>query len=239
MPKERPPMDNIAPGKLLTEAAYDRIKHAIITCELAPGQSVTEEQLATSYDVGRAGVRAALKRLCQENLVVLASRKRYVVAPITLKHVNELFELREMLEPLAACKASSRISPDTLDRLERLGTVDYLVGDHESAAAFLRANTEFHATIAEAAGNALIADVIRGTLDKVERVHHMAHLLRDRNDVARHEHGELIEALTAGDGKRAEQVMVAQIRDARSFVIEAMIASPRLQSANVSLDATH
>ncbi len=217
----------------LTDKAYERIKRGIITCQLAPGSPITEDQLACSYSVGRAAVRAALKRLCQEDFVVLASRKRYLVAPVTLRHVNELFELRELLEPCAVRSAAGRLSPEAVDRLQRLLDVQYEVGNHESAGAFLSANTEFHSTIAEEAGNSLVADVIRTTLDKVERVHHMAHLLHDRNEVARHEHRELLTALIEGDATRAEATMRAQIQDAKSFVVAAMISSPALQTVNV------
>lgn len=229
-------MANVMRRQLLTDAAYDRIKRAIITCELAPGQQITEEQLAASFAVGRAGVRAALKRLCQENFVLLASRKRYVIAPVTLKHVNELFELRQILEPVAARRAAGRLSHDATERLRRLCDVQYVLGDHGSAAAFLHANTEFHAVIASSSGNSLVAEVIRSMLDKVERVHHMAHLLHDRNELSRLEHFELLDALVDGDADRAERLMSEQIQAARAFVVDTMVASPRLQMANVALD---
>ena len=235
--KRELPMLESADRQLLTETAYGRIKHGIIRCELSPGQSITEEQLASGYSVGRAGVRAALKRLCQENLVVLATPKRYLVAPVTLRHVNELFELRELLEPWAARRAAGQLSRETLATLQRLCDIQYETGDHESASTFLRANTEFHATIAAATGNTMVAEVVRSTLDKVERVHHMAHLLHDRNEIARDEHHELIQALSAGDGVLAEEIMLRQIRVSKTFVINTIIDSPRLQQAHVSIEA--
>ncbi len=221
---------------LLTDTAYERIKRGIITCRLEPGQQVTESQLAECYGVGRAGVRAALKRLCQENFVVLASRKRYVVAPITLKHIHELFELRELLEPSAVRSAAGQISGETLEQLRNLCEAQYVAGDSESTTSFLRKNTEFHATIAEGAGNSLVAAVICSTLDKVERVHHMAHLLLDRNDVAREEHYELVNALAAADGTLAETLMIEQIRAAHRFVVDAIVSSSSLQTVNVIPD---
>ncbi len=229
-------MANVVRHQLLTDAAYDRIKRAIITCELAPGQQIAEEQLGAIYAVGRAGVRAALKRLCQENFVLLASRKRYVVAPVTLKHVNELFELRLMLEPVAARRAAGHLPADIIERLRRLCDEQYVLGDHDSAARFLHANTEFHAAIAASSGNALVAEVIRSMLDKVERVHHMAHLLHDRNDLSRQEHFELLDALEYGEEDRAERLMSEQIQSSRAFVVDTMVASPRLQAAHVGLE---
>ncbi|MDI3340713.1 MAG: GntR family transcriptional regulator [Sphaerobacter sp.] len=219
---------------VLAEAAYVAIKRSIIRCELEPGQQVTEEQLGTRFGVGRAAVRAALKRLYQEQLIHSLSRNRYVIAPITLKYVNELFELRLLLEPPAARLAAGRIDAALLERLTALAQARYETGDRDSAAAFLAANTEFHATVAEASGNSMLARAIRDLLDKVERVHHMSHLLRDRNEEAYHEHHDLVDALAAGDGERAERVMTDQILAARAFVIDAMLASAAVQSVNVA-----
>ena len=222
-----------AAGQVLSETAYRLIKRGIICCELEPGRQVTEEQLAARFGVGRAAVRAALKRLFQDQLIQNLTRNRYVIAPITLRHINELFEVRLLLEPAGARLAAGRIDPSLAARLQELSESRYTVGDHESAAAFLLTNTEFHALVAEASGNQLLAGLVRTLLDKVERVQHMGHLLRDRNEAAVHEHHELVEALLAGDGARAERVMADQIRDARAFVIAALMLSPSVQSVNV------
>jgi DNA-binding GntR family transcriptional regulator len=218
----------------LADTAYEDIKRDIVQCVLEPGQQVTEELLAGRYRVGRAAVRAALKRLYQEQLIHLITPKRYKIAPITLKDVNELFDLRLLLEPTAARRAAGRINDTQRERLTALCQVHYLPHDHASARVFLSANTEFHATIAEAAGNAQLAGIIRSLLERVERVHHMSHLLYDRNAEAEREHKELLDALLAGDGDRAERLMREQILAARQFVIETMVANSSLQTVSVS-----
>jgi DNA-binding GntR family transcriptional regulator len=222
-------------GRLLADTAYDSIKRDIVRCTLEPGQQVTEEELADRYGVGRAAVRAALKRLFQEQLIEIMTRQRYMIAPITLKHVGELFDVRLLLEPSAARRAAGRVDAARLRTLDELCRAQYQVGDRESAAAFLSVNTEFHVAVAEASGNTLQASMIRGLLDKVERVHHLGHLLHDRNQDAYHEHHELLEALLAGDGDRAEQIMIDQIVAARRFAIDAMLNSVSLSTVNVSL----
>ena len=80
-------------GRLPADTAYEYSKRDIVRCTLEPGRQVTEEELADRYRVGRAAVRAALKRLYQEQLIEIMTRQRYMIAPITLKHVNELFDL--------------------------------------------------------------------------------------------------------------------------------------------------
>lgn len=218
----------------LADTAYECIKSDIVRCVLEPGQQITEELLAERYRVGRAAVRAALKRLYQEELVHLITPKRYKIAPITLKYVNDLFDLRLLLEPAAARRAVGRISDDRRRRLSALCQAHYQPGDHASAQAFLSANTDFHSIIAEASGNTLLASMVRSLLEKVERVHHMSHLLYDRNVEAQREHQELLDALLGGNGERAEQLMAEQILAAKRFVIDTMVANSSLQTVNVS-----
>lgn len=221
-------------GLSLAEKAYELIKRDIIHCRLEPGSQVTEEQLAERYDVGRAAVRSALKRLYQEKLVQLVNRRGYVVTPITLKYVNEIFQMRLLLEPAAARLAAGQVDGELLHRLDELCKVQYEPGDQESAEVFLSANTEFHLAVAMATQNELLYHTLASLYDKVERIHHLGHILRDRNEEAYHEHHDLVEALVNGDGERAEQVMIDQIEAAKKFVIDVMISSPRLQSVNIA-----
>lgn len=223
-----------APRPSQAETAYDLIKRAIIRCDLAPGQQITEEQLAERFGVGRAAVRPALKRLYQEQLVQTMTRQRYVIPSITLKDAYDLFELRLLLEPVAARRAAGRVDPVQLHRLNELCAAQYQLGDRDSAEAFLRANAEFHVTVARASGNTMLAEIIANLLDREQRLNHLAHMLQDRNADAYHEHHDLVAALVAGDGARAEQVMSDGILSARTFVVEALTSSPSIQLANVT-----
>lgn len=229
--------DGAAPQGSMAEAAYRRIKRAIIRCDLEPGRQVSEEQLAERFQLGRAAVRPALKRLYQEQLIQTISRNRYIVSSITLKAAHDVYDLRLLLEPEAAKRAARRIGPEQLRRLSELAEAQYNPGDRESAMEFLLANTEFHLTIARASGNDMLAEVITNVLDRAERINNLSHSLIDRNHDAYQEHHSLTNALAEGDGERAEREMAAQIRSARLFVIEALTSSPSIQSVNVGRPA--
>lgn len=226
------------PQEPFSELAYKLIKRAIIRCDLEPGQNVSEEQLAERFQLGRAAVRPALKRLYQENLVQTITRNRYVVSPITLKDAHDNYDLRLLLEPVAASRAAMRVTSAQVQRLRELCEAHYEPGDRESAETFLAANTEFHTSIAEASGNAALAAVIAGVLDRTERLNHLGHMLLDRNYDARTEHHALTDALEQGDSAAAERVMAEQIRSARAFIIEALTSSPSIQSVNVGRPST-
>jgi DNA-binding GntR family transcriptional regulator len=219
----------------MAETAYETIKRAIIRCDLEPGRYVSEAYLAERFQLSRAVVRPALKRLYQEQLIQTDSGQRYLAPPITLKDAYDLFELRLLLEPAAARRAAGKVDAAQLQRLVELCRAQYQPGNRESAEAFLAANREFHVTIARASGNALMAEVIANLLDREERLNHLAHVLQDRNDAAHHEHQELIDALIAKDGERAEKVMAEGVADSRRFVLDALMSSPIIQSTNVTL----
>jgi len=222
-------------GRPLAEMAYERIKRAILRCDLEPGSQVTEEQLAERFGLSRSVVRPALKRLYQQQLVRTVSRNRYIIPPITIKDANDLFELRLMIEPSAANRAAGRVDSEQIERLEQLCEAQYEPGNRDSADAFLQANAEFHVTVARASGNDLLAEVVASLLDREQRLNHLAHMLGDRNQDAFHEHRELVEALIAADGGRAERVMAEGIRSARAFVLEALMSSPAIQQMNVTI----
>src|SRR5919202_1090980 len=101
-------------------AAYDRLRHAIMRLELEPGAGVSEAQLVEGFGFSKAAVRAALARLRAEGLVVAEARRGHVIAPLTMRDVLEIYELRLQLEPPAAESAAGRIAPDELARLKAL-----------------------------------------------------------------------------------------------------------------------
>jgi len=96
---------------LLTDRAYERIKHDIICCIIAPGTEISEAQLCAQYKLGKAPVRMALSRLAHDGLVRAIPRRGYMVTAITLKDIQDIFELRLMLEPAAARMAARSSSP--------------------------------------------------------------------------------------------------------------------------------
>src|SRR5690349_17159429 len=86
----------------LGEAVYAALRRAIIRCELRPGQQITEGELAERFGAAKATVRVILNRLAHERLIQILPREGYLVAPLTLKQVQDLFGARLVLEPAVA-----------------------------------------------------------------------------------------------------------------------------------------
>lgn len=196
---------------------------------------MTEAQLARHYGVGRSPVRSALGRLQQDHLVRAIPRKGYEIAPVTLQGVRDLFALRLLLEPPATRQASGRVDPVRLRELDdELRTMRYQPGDRDSATEFLRVNARFHLTIVAAAGNQRLTDLLASLLNEMDRLFHFGLMRRDRNDEMYHEHHELVEALLADDGSKAEQVVREQIRSSEAMVVDALLHSTNLSSLSLT-----
>ena len=98
-----------APASSLGEEIYGRIKRDIVSCVFAPGESCSEGQLAEHYGVSKAPIRWALAALSRERLVIARPRQGYTVAPLTIASVNEVFDVRMIVEPAVARMAAGRV----------------------------------------------------------------------------------------------------------------------------------
>jgi DNA-binding GntR family transcriptional regulator len=210
---------------LLTDRAYERIKHDIIGCVIAPGTEISEARLCAHYKLGKAPVRMALNHLAHDGLVRAIPRRGYMVTPVTLKDIHDVFELRLMLEPAAARMAAGRVDSQRLRAIDESCRAGYQPGDPKSTSRFLDANKAFHVAVAQATGNNRLANAIEQLLDEMTRLLHLGLGLRNRSQEMQHEHRTLMKALTRGDGDTAERICRDQIEAARNMVLSAILTS--------------
>lgn len=98
----------------LKHDAYQYIKEKILTCDIMPGQLISEKQIMETFGIGRTPVREALIMLQSENLVEAYPRSGIIAKPITLESIHELFELRKLLEPNVAMQFVRQIAIEGL-----------------------------------------------------------------------------------------------------------------------------
>ena len=205
-------------------AAHERLRHAIVRLELEPGAPVSEAQLVARFGFSKAAVRAALARLRAERLVLAEPRRGHVIAPLTIRDVGEIYDLRLLLEPPAAAAAAGRIAPDELAHLRARSEPALDLDDPKSVDRFMEANRAVHVSVATAGGNRRAALIVARLLDDSERARLVA--LRagagGRGLRARDEHRALLDALEAGDGEEAARLMAAAIRAFRDELLGAL-----------------
>jgi len=210
---------------LLTDRAYERIKHDITCCSIAPGTEMSEAQLCAQYKLGKAPVRMALTRLAHDGLVRAIPRRGYIVTAVTLKDIQDVFELRVMLEPTAARMAAGRINAQRLRTLDEACRAGYQPGDAKSISRFIEATKAFHVAIAQATGNLRLARTVEELLDEMTRLLHLGLGLRNRSQEMQQEHRALVKALLRGDGGTAERLCRDQIESTRNMVLSAILTN--------------
>ena len=222
---------------LLTERAYERLRHDIISCAIPPGSEISETQLATQYKLGKAPVRVALTKLAHAGLVRAIPRRGYMVTPVTLKDIHDVFELRLMLEPAAARMAAGKVNTQRLRTFDEICREGYEPGDARSTTRFLDANKAFHVEIAQATGNLRLAAAIEQLLDEMTRLLHLGLGLRKGPQETLHEHKALVKALARGDGETAERICRNQIESSRNMVLSAILTSRSVMNLPITVDA--
>lgn len=208
--------------KSLSLQAYERLRADILTCSILPGEQIAQAALAEKYQLGTTPVREALQRLAQEGLVRAIPRFGYEVSPITLADVEEMYELRAVIEPDAARLAALRATRQQLDAILTSADFSYTYGDHPSYTHFLGLNTAFHTTIASASGNRRLAELVASVLDELLRVFHLGLDLKDSAEEMRSQHMELAEACAARAAQRAADLALAEIESSRARVMAAL-----------------
>ena len=99
------------PGRPLSEAAYRTLRERVLTCKLSPGARLTERGTAAELGLGLSPVRHALTRLIQDGLVQVIPLKGYRVAPLTVRSVDDLFNVWLLLGPEIARLGVTQADP--------------------------------------------------------------------------------------------------------------------------------
>ena len=222
---------------LLTERAYERLRRDIISCTIAPGSEISEAQLCSDYNLGKAAVRVALTRLAHDGLVRAIPRRGYMVSPVTLQDIQDVFELRLMLEPGAARMAAGKVNARELRQYDEVCRSGLDPTDARSVGRYLDANKSFHVAIARATGNARLATAIEHLLDEMTRLFHLGLRLRKHPpQEAQHEHTLLLKALVRGDAELAERLCQQQIEASRQMMVTAILTSRSVMNLAITAD---
>jgi len=204
------------------DAAYVFVREAVIQGGFAIGSRLTEWQVADSLRMSRTPVREAMRRLVGDGILEFQPNRGTFVRSYSTREIEELFELRVLLEPEVTAAAATKIGTSKLDDLRQLQDQIEERGADSDTSNIVRIgqlNREFHRIIATASdsprlvrtlSNSIEAPVVQQTF----RRYNVEQLQRSF-----HHHRELIAALAAGDPNWARDVMSCHIRAAKHVMI--------------------
>ena len=189
-------------------AVVSALQHDIVFGRLKPRERLVEEELSERFAVGRHVIRAALEELDRAGLVQRRQNRGAVVSDYSPEEVDELYEIRTILQQQAARRVPLPAAPEFIAQLTEIND-DYVrfgkAGDLDSAAI---ANDNFHQMIFSGCRNRQLADLIQQYWTKTAAIHCYAIANPALAEQSRQEHYRIIEAMTLGDRESFETLCV-------------------------------
>lgn len=200
------------PAVSLSQKAYEMIRRMIVTLELPPGSILDEGDLQTKLGLGRTPIREALLRLSLEKLVTIIPRRGIFVTDIRITDLRQLFEVRMVLEALAARLAAVRGTEDQWHRMESV--LSNLPDDDHPAKnqALIRVDELCHQILYEAAENKFLKDTLTMHYALSLRLWYFFLLKIGDMQWAIEQHMLILDALKARDEDEAARLLENHIR---------------------------
>jgi GntR family transcriptional regulator of vanillate catabolism len=218
--------DNIGPSSSLVrqQVVVDRLRHMIMTGELAGGDRLLEISLSDQLQVSRTPVREALIILAEDGLVEYRPNRGYVVRNFTLDYIMDAYVIRESLEGVACRLAAEKgIDDDAFEEMDALlKSSDRMLDEgglkDELRAPLREVNDAFHNFVIKAADNAVLAQSLTMAMNIPYSSSRIAHWYKEGDPEGlfqlrafQAQHHALLRAIRAGEGYRAETIMRGHI----------------------------
>ena len=210
----------------VTDWVYEELKGAIVNLRLAPGEPLREATLAGQLGVSKTPIRQALTMLEQEGLVETTSFKGAVVGGYSRQDLLEIYELRELLENLAARAAAESMSDEDRVRLDRISRESRMLKSGNDPARLAALVSDFDDVLFDQVHNSRIRALIENLRAHLTRIGHLTEGIPGRVEASVDEHEKIVQAISARDPDLAEERMREHIRSVRDDQIQALAGPP-------------
>ncbi len=202
-------------GNATKHIIYRRIRADIITGKKTPGERLSVDVLKNEFGTSVTPVRDALQMLNQEDLVTIKPRSGYYITLVTLKELNDMLELRQILELAAVERAAEKITHAQIATLENVHA-GYTNDDNETYSRYTEENQDFHYLVAKASGNHELARQIRHLHDRLARFVVIVRSGKHMIDI----HRRLIKKLKVHDSVGAKKTLQKELDEARTAIMD-------------------
>jgi DNA-binding GntR family transcriptional regulator len=227
--------DKPSNGVDVKEKIYRSIRMDIISHKLRPGQSIIEEELASQYNVSRTPIREILRKLEREDLIKIIPHKGIFVYELTNKDMEEVLEIRLILESTAARLAAEKISDDKLKELDQIESLmDKAVKDQDSVLSF-EADEKLHDFILVNAGNMRMRKILHDLMGQILRIRFISGHKPGRIITTVDEHKKIINAIKNKDPHNAEEKMRIHLLNTKELLLPPQDMDDKFQKILESL----
>jgi len=198
--------NRIPRAESLTDAVYEVIKEAILTLRIAPGDKLNVAEIAFELGTSSTPVREALNRLIKEGFVTKVPFKGLFVSEIDPISVQQLLEVRTILEMEAISRAAVRFGPQDLEVGARLIRKMLKAQNRGDIHVYIETSLDFHRLFINRCGNDIMANLLENLTDRIRQLAFLA--VRNREiPVFLEDYERMLEALKARDPEGAKKAL--------------------------------
>ena len=203
----------------LADQVFDKLENDIIQGVYARGELLTELKLVEQLGVSRTPIREALRRLEQERLIEDTGKGSRVLG-ITEEDLQDIMNIRERIEGLAAYYATVNLTEDGLKELTHIVDLQEFYFSKRDKEHLRQVDDQFHDMICTLSKRSVIADTLIPLMRKTRRYRRVAIDNWERTTNTMNEHRKMYEAIASGNAELAEELATAHIVSAKRHMIE-------------------
>ncbi len=191
------------------------LKEEILSGLYPPGVRIRQEDIAEQYGASRSPVREALRMLDAQGLIKLVAHTGAWIAELSLSECEEMYQIRERIEPLILHMSIPNLSADVIEELQRLATA---MEENRDIETFLKLDREFHLLTYSGAQTALLGEMVDRLWNTTQHYRRAYTKLLAGNGFkpALYEHFLMLSAIKKLDVEDAERILYGHIRRTRS-----------------------
>ena len=201
----------------LRQRVAESLRAALVSGRMAPGTTYSIPALAEQFGVSATPVREAMLDLVNEGIVAPVPNKGFRVVELTDEELDQVTELRRLLEVPTVRDLAGHISASSLQRLRALAADVQDAAGRGDVVAYVESDRELHLALLAEAGNPRLVEMV-GRLRDQSRLYGLEQLAADGVLVdSAAEHARLIDAIESGDRRAAERVMAHHLDHVRGI----------------------
>ena len=203
----------------LADQVFDKLENDIIQGIYQRGELLTELKLVEQLGVSRTPIREALRRLEQERLIEDTGKGSRVLG-ITKEDLEDIMNIRQRIEGLAAYYAAKNITPDGLRELTHIVDLQEFYFSKHDKEHLRHVDDQFHDMICALSRRSVIADTLIPLMRKTRRYRRVAIDDWERTTNTMNEHRKMFEAIASGNAELAQELATQHIIHASRHMIE-------------------
>ena len=202
----------------LADQVFEKLEDDIITGVYPRGEILTELKLVEQLGVSRTPIREALRRLEQERLIEDCS-KGSVVLGITTEDLEDITNIRQRIEGLAAYYATKNLTPESAKRFKQISDLQDFYYEKQDMDNLRKMDDAFHEAIYELSGRTVIRDTLQPLHHKTQRYRRISMADPQRVENTMREHKAMYEAIVSGNAELAAELTEKHIENAKIHMI--------------------